>query len=286
MSFFKPSISVREQLEQSVDHQQIQKFETELLQRPIESSTDVLRFSFWLENPSFADHEIRFALSNLEWFLIRTKNNEIAYGGNQYWWKNKHFYNAGCGTVAACNIVYYIARYSKQMDLLRQPKLLTDQLINQDEFLEYMEDMVQYLTPTCEGIPVVSYFQTGCEKYIESVGYPEPKWFVFSASNETEQSIFEAAKWIAHHIKANRPIACLHWFHVGHMRVFNPMEAKESFTDMNWHWVTITELYQQQEDWKIVVSSCGLRYELDFFHFLKGEPAFITADIKKQRGTS
>lgn len=281
MSFFKPTISVREQVLQTVDNHQVRQFETEILQQPIESLSDALRFRFWMEEPTLNVEYNHFALSQLEWFLIKTRNQAIAYGGNQYWWKNKHFFNAGCGTIAACNLVYYMARYSKQMDLLRQPKLLTEQPVSQDAFVAYMEDMVQYLTPTCEGIPVVSYFQTGFEKFVESVGYPDPEWFVFSASDETEQSIFEAAKWIAHHLKANRPIACLHWFRVGHMRVFNPAEAKESFTDMNWHWVTITELYQHPDGWRIVVSSCGLRYELDFLHFLQGEPAFITASIKK-----
>ena len=183
------------------------------------------------------------------------------YGGNQSWWgkatfKYLRFFSkkksdVGCATVAASNVMAYLA---KSVGL----KKLYPYKYTKSDFLKMMNKMWNYVTPGAAGFWWLSDYVKGVEKYAKSVGVSSLKGVWSSKTSNLNNAI----QYVKDGLKRNCPVTLV-------VHGNSKLKDEEKGYSFSWHWVVITSIIDNRDkngngSVKIKVSSWGKKYTLNF----------------------
>ncbi len=165
------------------------------------------------------------SISNLDLLkILDDDTHETHYGCNQEWFPTKWQRLSGCGPSVATNIIYYLSQTQDIFGVKQGSN-------NKNDFLELMEEVWKYVTPTLRGIHTTKMFYDSVLSYAVSkgvqVGYQHldvPK----QKSKRPELS--GILKFLKEALLKDSPIAFL-----------NLCNGHENNLD-KWHWVTITSI--------------------------------------------
>lgn len=176
------------------------------------------------------------ALSNYISFLKIHDGKRIYYGGAQKWFKCTELRKAGCSIVAAANITAYTAIANKNKALYNYSDM------SKDNFLKHMEEISNFLHPDEQnGVTSISYFN---DKVIEFFRYKKVNMKAYTITTE---DYFESLKaFIKKALREDTPVALL-------------MLENKILKEFDWHWMTITKLYESVDKTYIDISTWGER---------------------------
>ena len=158
------------------------------------------------------------------------------YGGNQEWFHNEVLKKVGCSIVAAANITAYIAKSMNSTYLYNYK----DMSLN--SFIEHMEDISKYIIPDpLKGVTSVSYFNEKVLEFAKDRGVILRENYILNNNN-----FLETKEFIKKALMEDKPLALL---------MLNNSVLKE----FEWHWVTITKLFEGKEKTYLNFSSWGER---------------------------
>lgn len=167
-----------------------------------------------------------------------------AYGGNQYWYESAYRANNGCGPVAACNVLYYMASTDSEYEELYPYSTLT-----RLNFISFMNDVYDYVSPAPFGETSLSDWARDVEDWASDYGVS-----LSSSPVSVRNSKTTCASYIKDGLRADKPVGSLN------------LAAKFGSGQIEaWHWVTITKYYQGSDDnrW-LAISSVGQRRGIDW----------------------
>ncbi|MCP2240501.1 hypothetical protein [Thermoanaerobacterium thermosaccharolyticum] len=172
------------------------------------------------------------------------------YGGNQIWFSEKLGQDEGCGTVAAANIAYYLAKYRYGYENLYKYSDIT-----KDNFIKHMEEVYKYVTPSTSvlpGIPSKSDLVIKFESFAKSRGVN-----LKADLSDIPHSIEPVSTYIKAGLSKNSPVAFL-------------MNYNSKYPEFNFHWMTITKYFRNvtTDERDIAVSSWATRYSLNLKYIL------------------
>jgi len=188
-------------------------------------------------------------------------NIEDTYnGGNQHWFDSAKdgfslAVSAGCGTVAASNLIAYLAfanpeRYSNLVSF-------TKGNISKEDYTKYMEIIYKYVHPLAMPFtggkkPLGIFSARALAKGIER--YAKDKGCHITTDKLANHSFNESVDFIKNNLKNNTPVGLLIWFNSNE----KPYET---------HWMTIIGLIESSEsrNVKVKVSTWGKIETLNLF---------------------
>ncbi len=200
-------------------------------------------------------------------------NNLIYYGGDQSWFDEKVANKAACGSVAAANILAYMAISESVYKALYQ----YDRYIDINDYMKHMNEVYTYLHPINIRLPLSSFISKS-EKRI-SIGIPNVSRIIkgvkaFSESRNVALKAYtfskpwtvkNAAEYIANALKDDKPIALLNGFNSNLKNIrYTYVDGRESMSSFTYHWITVTGM-DVSFDTGIVdidVSSWGIKAKL------------------------
>lgn len=176
------------------------------------------------------------ALSNPIDFLKIYDGKRPYYGGTQSWFKNNMLRKVGCSIVAAANITAYIAKEMKNKVLYNYEDM------SKDNFLEHMESISKFIHPDeAKGVTSISYFDN------EVIDFSKNKGVTMQAHMITTEDDFENVKYfIKEALSKNEPVALL-------------MLKNDVLKEFDWHWMTVTKLFENMDKTYIDFSTWGER---------------------------
>lgn len=250
-------------------------YETKILEQGVSSADQFFSARCWMMK-NWPSEDIAYD-DNLEPFLPIQGNGRLYYGGNQAWYPRSHHRRTACGAVALANIAAYAAHHHGLPQLY--PYDLPVPLL-QPQFLRHMEDVAAKLPPSIAGIPFTRYFIWGGDRYMASRGVTIAGWRRLHERSANPSGQLRTESFLQHHIRNNRPVACLHWGGAARIPVLNPGETPEDrVANMNVHWVVVTGIARREGTARVTVSSCGSRYVFPLDAFLRGAPSFVTPEF-------
>ncbi|MDS0524638.1 hypothetical protein NNC19_03035 [Clostridium sp. SHJSY1] len=175
------------------------------------------------------------ALKNSDEFLNISDGSKHYYGGDQGWFKEEVFKRVGCSTVAAANIAAYLS--------LRDTNILysyTD--MNKDNFLKHMESLGKYVYPD-ETLGIISslYFMDKFVDFARNRGIElKSNWIT------TEEDFDKIKDFLKCALRNDNPVALL-------------MLKNRILKEFDWHWMTITRLFENENKTYLTVSTWGER---------------------------
>lgn len=197
---------------------------------------------------------------------INLKNNFIKiydgkrpyYGGNQKWFKETELRKAGCSIVAAANITAYLS-------INRKNNILYDyEDLNKDNFIKHMESIAEFIHPdVTKGVTSISYFS---EKVVQ---FSKNKGVIMKSHEITTYDDFENIKnFIKTALSQNKPVALL-------------MLENNALKEFDWHWITVTKLFENMDKTYIDFSTWGERriFTLEDFYKYSSFGALSYFDI-------
>ncbi|MDO5517782.1 MAG: hypothetical protein Q4F66_09515 [Clostridium sp.] len=176
------------------------------------------------------------SLSNSIDFLKIYDGKRPYYGGTQSWFKNSVLRKAGCSIVAAANITAYIAKSMKNKILYNYEDM------SKDNFLEHMESISKFIHPDeVKGVTSISYFDN------EVIDFSKAKGVDMKAHMITTEDNFENVKYfIKEALSENKPVALL-------------MLKNNVLQEFDWHWMTVTKLFENMDKTYVDISTWGER---------------------------
>jgi hypothetical protein len=174
------------------------------------------------------------ALKNSEKFLEIFDGDKHYYGGNQEWFKEEVFKRVGCSTVAAANIVAYLSLRNGNKTLYGYNDM------NKSNFIKHMELIGRYVYPD-ETLGIISslYFMDKVIDFAEDRGVKlKSNWIT------TEQDFDKIKDFIKEALRKDNPVALL-------------MLKNKVLKEYDWHWMTITRLFENQDRTYLSVSTWG-----------------------------
>lgn len=219
---------------------------------------------------------IKITLSDSKRFVEITDGSTKYYGGDQDWyeWEDDDemtnvAVNGGCGTVAAANIVAYLAKHQKGYS-----GLYTFPDYTKHNFILHMKEMYKYVTPRHFGdkplgVWPVSLLENGVEKFAKEKGVKLHAVKKFNSFNR--ENIID---YIKEGLEKDLPVAML----IGtggssDVTITKPNGDELTGNSFKLHWVTITELEidELQNYAKVKVSSWGGWGEVDLDDYIQNE---------------
>lgn len=97
--------------------------------------------------------------------LVIDDDGHLNYGANQIWYKSYWKRQAGCGPTACALLIWYISHTHENCK-----NLCEHNTQNRVAFLQIMEEVWEYVTPTIMGLNSTSLFINGVVKYAEKKG--------------------------------------------------------------------------------------------------------------------
>lgn len=180
------------------------------------------------------------------------------YGGNQIWFKDSSLRKAGCSVVAAANITAYLSL------TMRNKNLYDYENMTKDNFTKHMESIAEFICPDeINGVTSVYYFNEKVREFAESKGV------MIKPHTITTENDFEGIKnFIKTALKENKPVALL-------------MLKNEVLKEFDWHWMTITRLFENMDKNYIDFSTWGERriFTLEDFYKYSSFGALSYFDI-------
>lgn len=177
-------------------------------------------------------------------FISIKEGLHINYGGYQEWFESSINKKVGCAAVAAANITAFLSN-NKEMK-----KLYSYKDFSKDEFIKHMEEIIKYVIPNEEfGVISAMYFMDRVKKFANDKGVKLNGKFITIVEpyNKIEEFIIAG-------LKNNLPIALL-------------MYKNEKLFKYDWHWVTITRLYKNEENIYLTISTWGERRVINMKDF-------------------
>jgi len=212
------------------------------------------------------------------------QGEKILYGCNQDWYGIEWRRRAGCGPVAATNILLYLR---KKYDAARIP-YSGDSI---DDALAAMNDMFTYVRPRLRGLNTVKMFVDGMYKFGQKYGLSFwHQYLLVPPQAEKRPDLDTVVRFIEDGVKNDVPVAFLN-LHAGEV------EAQLA----GWHWVTVVGIakgetppdvrlryFDQSEDLEVDLGK-WLRTTKrggGFAYFCKPSPRpdFCPADAPKDAG--
>jgi hypothetical protein len=144
------------------------------------------------------------------------------YGCNQDWYKVEWRRRAGCGPVAAANILIHLRkRYGADRIPYGNSTM--------DEALAAMDDIFAYVRPCLRGLNTVRKFVDGMGKFGRNYGLSfKYRYIVVPPQAEIRPNLDEVVRFIEEGLRHDVPVAFLN-LHAG--------AVEDSLS--SWHWVTI-----------------------------------------------
>lgn len=176
--------------------------------------------------------------------LLKIKSlNGTAIGGDQDWYADRWHRMAGCGPVAASNLIWYLSRSRPSLASLCNATEGT-----RPEFLTLMDEMFTYVTPGRQGVNTTKMFVPGLRRYCSDHG------FLFDAQclevgkfPRRAPSLSQMGEYLTHWLSRDYPVAFLNLSN-------GALKLPES-----WHWVTITGI--DPDSMTAQISDAGQIYE-------------------------
>ncbi|MDR0839343.1 MAG: hypothetical protein LBN99_06835 [Oscillospiraceae bacterium] len=161
---------------------------------------------------------MRKAIKNLELMKIGGVG-ETHYGGSQAWYRSVWRREAGCGPTTVTCVVSYLSR--------RGSCAATDKT----EFIELMNDVWGFVTPTIRGLPSTRHLTSGIRQYIAARDFPAAVAELEISGRATRRPAFEEVlSFIGDALDRDAPVAFLCLDH----------GAEDRLDD--WHWTTLVSL--------------------------------------------
>ena len=210
-----------------------------------------------------------YALENPDFLKITDKNGAF-YGGAQAWFSDKFSVNGGCGVTAAANILAYLAASDEKYARLYPQKSLTKQ-----DFTAFMEELCGFVKiRNFFGQPLGVWGKKRFEKGV--LGYAKSRSVELSAVEfRGKMNLASAADFIKNALSENLPVAMLIGFN---KRLKNVQCVYPSGGTIGGsferHWVTITELSENNGKITVKVSSWGAFAFVDLTDFVDGEKIY------------
>jgi hypothetical protein len=173
---------------------------------------------------------IRRTIQNINRYRILDElTNDTYYGGNQEWYKKKWQRLSGCGPTVVSNIIYYIDNWKIEIEQDDIPYIKKD-------FIDIMEEIWKYVTPTFRGIPSTIYLMKGITKYKKAKNLSlELSYLDIPKKKEHRPELKQILKFLDEALQNNTPVAFL-----------NLNNGEEKQLDA-WHWVTLVTLEYEED---------------------------------------
>lgn len=209
------------------------------------------------------------ALENPDFVKISDGNNSY-FGGSQSWFEDKFKQNGGCGVIAAANILCYLALSDEKYQMLYTKKSL-----EKADFTEFSGEL-------CEFVKIRSFFGQplgvwGKRRFENGVlSYAKNRGVRLSAIPFRGKMNFKnAADYIKNALSENLPVAMLIGLNKRLKSVrYEYPNGNARFHSFERHWVTITELSEEDGKITLKVSSWGAFAYIDLNDFIDGETLY------------
>jgi len=168
---------------------------------------------------------MRFKLAAPEALNVKGNDGKIYTGGSQEWYTDSWHIKAGCGPTVASNLIWYIESRQPELKLCRREDG------GQGSFVELMDEMITFITPTLRGVNTPAIFYEGFIGYGEKRGVkfvPHVLEIPCKASKRPEPDVI--CEFILAALQADSPVAFLNLSN-------GTLKNLE-----NWHWVTVIAL--------------------------------------------
>lgn len=198
------------------------------------------------------------ALNNYANFLKIHDGKSVYYGGAQKWFKCSNLKKAGCSVVAAANITAYTAIAIENKILYNYDDM------SKDNFLKHMEGIARFIQPDAvKGVTSVSYFN---DKVIEF--FNDKSVIMKAYAITTEDSFANVKDFIRKALGKDRPVALL-------------MLENRVLKEFDWHWMTVTKLFENIDKTYIDISTWGERriFTLEDFYKYSSTGALSYFDL-------
>ena len=207
-----------------------------------------------------------YALENPD-FLKITDKNDAFYGGAQAWFSDKFSVNGGCGVVSAANILAYLAASDE-----KYARLYPRNSLSKQNFTAFMEELCGFIKiRNFFGQPLGVWGEKRFEKGV--LDYAKSRGVSLSATSFNGKT--SASDFVKNALSENLPVAMLIGFN---SRLKNVRYVYPSGSALNYsferHWVTITELSENNGNFTVKVSSWGAAAEIDLADFIDGEKVY------------
>ena len=164
-------------------------------------------------------------LAHSEFFEIMTPTG-TAIGGSQDWYPEERPRRAGCGPVAASNIMWYMSRLRPEWR-----RLCDVSSRDKPSFIRLMQEMYNYVTPGQRGVNTSAIFTDGAVRFGAAHGVTlTPRVLEIPELLRRRPSWDAVCDFISAALSENRPVAFLNLSN-------GALQNLE-----NWHWVTIFAL--------------------------------------------
>lgn len=205
---------------------------------------------------------ITVALSDSARFVEILDGSTTYYGGDQAWYnwagdsqKTAVAQGGGCGTVAAANIVAYLAKHNVQYSALYSHPDYT-----KTNFLLHMEEMYEYVTPrNIKNEPIgvwpISVMKNGVKRFATDKGIE-----INAVRGNNSFNRETVVEYIKEGLEQDSPVAMLMGMSGSNsVSITYPNGAVAGNNSFSLHWVTITELEIDEinDTAKVKVSSWG-----------------------------
>ena len=210
-----------------------------------------------------------YARENPDFLKITDKNGAFD-GGAQAWFSDKFSVNGGCGVVSAANILAYLAASDEKYASLYPRNSLSKQ-----DFTAFMEALCAFVkNRNIFGQPLGGWGNKRFEKCV--LDYAKSRGVSLSAVRfRGKMTLGNAADFIKNALSENLPAAMLIGFNnrLKSVRCVYP-SGGAFFGSFERHWVTITELSENNGKITVKVSSWGAVAEIDLADFIDGEKIY------------
>lgn len=160
-----------------------------------------------------------------ELFHIQT-GSAYSTGANQLWFRTRWQRDSGCGPTTCSQILWYLSRTRRWAE-----PLCAHDASGQPGFLQLMEQVWQYVTPTVMGLNSTDLFARGVTRYGESRHVRlDCRCLNVSAIPALRPDAADVRRFLLDALEADTPVAFLNLSN-GSLRNLG-----------SWHWVTLTGL--------------------------------------------
>jgi len=190
------------------------------------------------------------SIKNPQLFELTSPEGKACFGGHQDWYDEHWNQVAGCGPVAASNLVWYHAHAHGELRCLcgAPGKSFED-------YRQVMDKMFEFITPGYGGIYNSGLFMPGLLEYCKALGAPMecdnleiPKW------PRRRPGVKKLREFLVRWLETDNPVAFL-----------NLSNGAVKLPD-SWHWTTIYAL--EVDKMTVKISDEGRTYETDIAKWL------------------
>ena len=192
----------------------------------------------------------RCSLAHLPALEITGADGARFCGADQDWYRTVWQQRAGCGPTTASVLLAYLARTRGL------PALCGLERLEQDAFVDFMEQVWEYVTPGSKGLNKVSMFTDGVARFGADRGVSlHPRWMEVPA-REPRPSLDDCCAFLRAGLEQDCPVAFL-----------NLDNGEETRLD-KWHWVLVTGIEEGPERVDCTIADSGkvLTIDLSLWH--------------------